>query len=170
MAFDETVYVLLEGGLVMPISHVTAELDPSDVVVYDGSTYRDDVSNGAGNTSSDQGPHVHLLWENSATGPVPTTADDITNQPAAGLAEGILEQNTTDPSGAQETNTKAYYALSDFASHIPPRYHGKKRTMWSFARTVSAAAAFTHVVWADQVIATGSHPPYRVGMTPTSVT
>lgn len=40
---DETVYVLLEGGIVLPISHVSGDLSPANttVVIYDGETYRD---------------------------------------------------------------------------------------------------------------------------------
>lgn len=150
----------------MPISHVTAAHSPSDVTVYDGSTYRDDVSNGAGNTGSEYGPHSHDLYETAGED---EAADDVSPVPASGLAAGILKKNTSYTNGAIVTNTIAYTSLSDVISHIEPRFHAKKRTMWSFARTVSAAAGFTHVIWADQIIGTSSHPPYRIGMTPTSV-
>jgi hypothetical protein len=41
MAFTETVYLHLSGGIVQPISKVTAQLAPSNVVIYNGETYRD---------------------------------------------------------------------------------------------------------------------------------
>ena len=40
MAFTETVYITLEGGIVLPISGVTAEKSTADIVVHDGETYR----------------------------------------------------------------------------------------------------------------------------------
>jgi hypothetical protein len=41
--------------------------------------------------------------------------------------------------------------------------------LWTFARTVLAAAGFSHVVWADLILGTSSHAPYRLGMEPTTV-
>lgn len=41
MAFTaETIYVTLEGGTVLPITDVTDEKVASNVVIYDGETYR----------------------------------------------------------------------------------------------------------------------------------
>jgi hypothetical protein len=41
MAFSaETVYLTLEGGIVLPISGVTDEKTTADVEVFDGTTYR----------------------------------------------------------------------------------------------------------------------------------
>lgn len=165
MAFDESVLIVMEGNIVVPISHVTGAYTTEDIAVYDGQTYRDDVSNGGVNEEG----HILQLWENTETGS-PGTAGDLTNPPTGDLADGILIQNTTDASGASEVNTKAYYALSDSASHTPPRFLSKKRTLWKFPRTLSGAAAFTHVVWADLVQATCSHSPWRIGMSPTDLT
>lgn len=127
MAFDETVYITLEGGIVNPISHVTGAYTTANVVIYDGSVYRDEMD----------GAYQGRAW--AAT--------------------------TTFPSASGATPE----GQDDRLNHTAPRYVGKQRTLWSFPRTVSAAAGFTHVVWADLVLCTGSHPPYRLGMTPTTI-
>lgn len=44
MAFSaETIYVTLEGGVVLPITGVTDEKSASDVTGYDGETYRNEL-------------------------------------------------------------------------------------------------------------------------------
>ncbi len=125
----ETVYLTLEGGIVQPLSDVSDELDTSNVVVYDGSTYRDD-------------PRDVLNGNQTATG-VANTYIGSASFVAAGVADPI--------------------------AHVAPRYLGKQRTLWSFPRNDGSNALFTHVTWADLVLATGSHPPYRLGMTPTNM-
>lgn len=124
MAFDETVHVVCRGGFVIPISHVTGAFTPSNVVIYDGETYRDTLDSG-------------YLGRATVTG----SASLIVPWASPGLFEGA----------------------DDAAQHVAPRYKGKQRTLVSFPRTVSGAAGFTHVIWYDNVIGTGSHAPYRIG-------
>lgn len=141
MAFTaENIYVVLEGGTVLVITDVTDEKTASDVVIYDGETYRDDLSGGTGGTSPSH--EVSL-----GTSPTPT--------PSGGTAESILGYTAN-----------AYTSYSDVVTHTAPRYKGKQRTLWSFPR----ASKFTHVTWADLVQGTSALAPYRLGMTPTQIT
>ncbi len=126
---DETVLLLLQGGIVVPISHVTSNYSTSNIVIYDGSTYRDD--------------------------PVDLLATDVAAVASNTIAETYIGSATVVAAG-----------LSDLVAHVAPRYWGKQRTLWSFSRTISAVAAFTHVLWADLISGTCSHAPWRVGMTP----
>jgi hypothetical protein len=147
---DETVYLLLEGGIVQPISHVTANYTPSDVVVFDGETYRDDPVEVLG------------VQHQNDTSPYYAPGNDL-GPGGIGLYSGHPGALNATPTGAPVS-----YA-SDLITHTSPRHKAKQATLWSFSRTIGGQAAFTHVVWAHQVIATGSHPPFRIGMTPTVV-
>lgn len=144
---NETVLLLLQGGIVMPISNVSAEYTPSNVVIYDGSTYRDDPKDVLGVATS-----------------LASVTDDIYTAMAAGINLYAGHAKAINQAAAA-SSTPAVYA-ADPITHTAPRYHGKQRTLWSFTRTVSAVAAFTHVIWGDWVIGTCSHAPWRVGMTP----
>jgi hypothetical protein len=144
MAFDETVYLTLEGGVVLPLSHVTSAYSPSNVVIYDGATYRDDISGGIA-----AGDHEVTMSTRSPSAPSVIGAD---------LASAIVQA---------PANT--FKSFSDVVSHIVPRYLGKQRTLWTFARTVMGSAGFSHVTWGDLVLGTSSHPPYRLGMEPTEI-
>jgi hypothetical protein len=121
MAFTaETIYVTLEGGIVLPISGVTDEKTTTDVEVYDGTTYRN-------------------IWN----------AADFGRE----WVSGVPIANTPEAKDDRYTPTVPHHLV-------------KKRTLWSFPRS----GKFTHVVWADLVQGTSPVAPYRIGMTPTSVT
>lgn len=130
MAFDETIYLTLEGGIVNPISHVTGNYTTSNVVVYDGSTFRNLLDAAT----------LGRAW-------ISTDAVGETNPASSAVAE----------------------MRDDRVTATAPIYHGKQRTLWTFPRTVSGSAGFSHVVWGDLVRCSGSHPPYRIGSTPTVV-
>ncbi len=142
MAFDpETVYVLLEGGSVLVITDVTDEKAFTDVVIYDGETYRDDFIGGSPSAAVTSFPQVVDI------------SDTVTNPPTGDLSPGILLQ------------ASQFIFLADPVAHIPPRYKGKKRTLCSFPRS----GKFTHITWADLIQGTSVRAPYRLGMTPTAL-
>ncbi len=143
----ETVLVLLDGGLIVPISHVTANYSPSNVVVYDGETYRDDPVN-----------LLNLPYVGNST--------DTTDANTGGGYSVYQGHAKALNSAATASSTPAAYA-SDLVTHTAPRYKGKQATLWSFSRTVEGVAAFTHVLWASNIMGTCSHAPWRVGMAPT---
>lgn len=146
MAFTpEVVYVLLEGGSVLVITDVTDEKSFTEVVIYDGETYRDDFIGGIPEAALTSFPQVVEIQA------------DVSNPPTGDLSDGILLE-TGDP-------TPTYIFLTDAISHIPPRYKGKQRTLCSFPR----ASKFTHITWADLIQGTSALAPYRLGMTPTPI-
>lgn len=150
-AFPETVYVLLEGGSVLIITDVSAEFTPSDVDIYDGETYRDEIdANFIGTARS-------LMV--TVTGGSSAGATVISNG---------SNTNVVDSGGG----TMAFGAVndpmieeSDSFTHTEPRFKAKKRTMWTFTR----ATGFSHVVWGDLVQGTSALAPYKLGMTPTAL-
>jgi hypothetical protein len=149
---DETVYLLTEGGIVAPISHVSANRTESNVVIYDGETYIQDLTEAVviKGQLSIAAPTYNITALTTETAP--------TVPPTGALSDGILK-----------TGTGNFYSISDTAAKIAPRYKGKQATLWSFPRTISAVAAFTHVAWAHLVQLTCSHPPFRVGGTPPTI-
>lgn len=86
MAFSETIFLNLEGGIVQPITHVTANLSPSNVVIYDGETYRNLLDSG----------YLGRAWEGTVSIPLsgtgnPEEADDNLN----GVAPNYLAKQAT---------------------------------------------------------------------------
>jgi hypothetical protein len=141
--------------MVLPISHVTSNYSKAEVSVWDGSTYRDNMyADLVEKAQLHVGAGAYVIADDTvATAPNPEPVSSLTA--SASKAPGIIK-----------TGSYNFQSISDTAAKIPPRFWEKQRTLMSFTRTVSAAAAFTHVVWLDLVQGTSSHPPYRVGMTP----
>jgi hypothetical protein len=149
---DETVYLLTEGGIVAPISHVSSNRTESNVIIYDGETYIQDMTEALVAKAALSVGAAQYVIANDTVAAAPTVP------PTGALSDGILK-----------TGTNTFYSISDTAAKIAPRYKGKQATLWSFPRTISAVAAFTHVAWAHLVQLTCSHPPFRVGGTPPTI-
>lgn len=146
MPFDpETVYVLLEGSAVLPISGVTDNYSTADVEIYDGETYRDQIDAGFMGTARslvvDGGGSTSWIIPNGST------------------------ENETSSTFSYDTVCDPHLEQSDSFTHTAPRFLQKTRTLWSFPR----ASMFTHVVWADIVQGTSPLPPYRLGQPPTPI-
>lgn len=147
----EAIYVLLEGSAVLPITGVTEQYVPTDVLIYDGETYRDTIDAGFIGTARSL-----IVHETGGVSPV-----DVV----------ISNGSTTNVIGSSGT-TLSYAAVndpfieeSDEFTHTPPHPLEKTRTLWTFTR----GSGFSCVVWADLVQGISDKAPYRLGMTPTAV-
>lgn len=151
-----TYILIFKNRIKVTVPDVVSETEV-DEEVYDLTNYRDDVSNGAQNSDSPEGPHVHKLWENSETGS-PGTADDLENPPAlpGAVSPGILIQNTNDDSGAETINTRAYYAISDPAAHIAPRNEMKMRTKLKLWSAAAGGGTLLYSAWSDRLESWGA--------------
>lgn len=148
MPFDpEVVYVLLEGGSVLPISGVTDEYTPTDVEIYDGETYRNEINAAFMGTA-----RTLTLTENGGNGFIIANGGNISSSSAGGA---FTFATTNDP----------HLEKSDSWTATPPWPLKKTRTIWSFPR----GTGYTHTVWADLVQGTSPLPPYRLGNTPTAI-
>ena len=164
---DETVYIMLEGGIVLPISHVTEEFTSADIEIYDGETYRNTIDGGyalleLGTQVSD----MDILNDAALSATYSTHVDSTSFiVPGTGDTPTTLSAITGQGVSGSTITTKQLILAGDEVANTAPRFKAKQRTLWSFPRL----DLFTHVVWGDEVIGTSSDPPYRLGMTPTVV-
>jgi hypothetical protein len=155
VAFSETIYLNLGGGVIQPISKVTANFSPSNVVIYNGETYRDDP--------------IEMLGYPVADGEALDTASLADAQMGSPLTLYSGHSKAINTAGTASSTPAAY--ASDVITHTAPRYKGIQRTLWSFAREVSSGVAgFTHVCWADLVESTGDYAAFRMGSAPPAIT
>lgn len=152
MPFDpETVYVTLEGGIVLLITDVTDEYTPTDVEIYDGETYRNEIDAGFIGTARSL-----LVDVSGGVGSGPVAIPNGSNlNVVGGSGDTIAYSAVSDP----------HLEQSDSFTGTPPHFKAKKRTLYSFPRD----GKFTHVTWGDLVIGTSPVPPYKLGTTPTPI-